>query len=314
MILKIKSAPRSFLLATFASLISTAASAALIPAEFINSVVALGEAPPGDPGQPVTDRWITRGTGFFYGYLVKNDPSPERREYELYLVTAKHVVTGYRSSSPSDLKIRINPNKPGSRGEVFSISYQPKPGESTWFFHPNTQIDIAAVRINHQLLKERDSQFAFFTNDQTSADRTKMRDLEVSAGDGVFVLGFPMNMAGAQKNYVIARQGSIARVNEMLDQASTTFMLDAFVFPGNSGGPAILKPELTSLSGTKNHPQALLIGLITSFHPYHDLAISQQTGRQRIIFEENSGLAEVLPVDFIDEAIQAWRSKHSSVN
>ena len=73
----------------------------------------------------------------------------------------------------------------------------------------------------------------------------------MSAGDGVFVLGFPMNLAGVQRNHVIARQGVIARVSEMLDGASQTFMIDSFVFPGNSGGPVVLKPDVAAIGETK---------------------------------------------------------------
>jgi hypothetical protein len=38
-------------------------------------------------------------------------------------------------------------------------------------------------------------------------------------------------LAGLQRNYVIVRQGVIARISEMIEGASTTFMRDAFVFP-----------------------------------------------------------------------------------
>ena len=63
----------------------------------------------------------------------------------------------------------------------------------------------------------------------------KISTLEISAGDGVFVLGFPMELTGEQRNYVIVREGVIARLNEMKDRVSITFMIDSFVFPGNSG-------------------------------------------------------------------------------
>jgi hypothetical protein len=116
-----------------------------------------------------------------------------------------------------------------------------------------------------------------------------------------------MNLAGVQKNYVIVRQGVIARIAEMLDGISNTFMIDTLVFPGNSGGPVVLKPEMFAIDGTKPQTNANLIGVVTSYRPYTDIAISPQTGRPRIVFEENSGLAEVLPIDYVDETINAWR-------
>jgi len=96
----------------------------------------------------------------------------------------------------------------------------------------------------------------------------------------------------------------------MLDGASPTFLLDAFVFPGNSGGPVILRPEVTSIQGTPSNLSAYLIGMVLSYHAYSDTAVSAQTGRPRITFEENSGLSDALPVDYIDEAITSWIARH----
>jgi hypothetical protein len=79
-------------------------------------------------------------------------------------------------------------------------------------------------------------------------------------------------------------------------------LIDALVFPGNSGGPVITRPELTSIEGTKRQNNAYLLGVVRAYVPYQDVAISQQTGRPRIAFEENSGLAEVIPMDFRHQA------------
>jgi hypothetical protein len=132
-----------------------------------------------------------------------------------------------------------------------------------------------------------------------------MRELGVSAGDGVFVLGFPMNQAGAQRNYVIVRQGAIARLSEMMDGASSSFLLDAFVFPGNSGSPVFSRPQSESIEGTKSQNAAWLLGIVIEYEPYTELAFSAQTKRPRVEFEENSGLAVVLPVDSIEQTIKA---------
>ena len=95
----------------------------------------------------------------------------------------------------------------------------------------------------------------------------------------------------------------------MLDHASRTFLIDAFVFPGNSGGPVVLRPEISAIQGTKNQSTAYLIGIVLSYMPYIDAAFSLQTHRTRVTFEENSGLAEILPTDYIDAAIKAYREK-----
>ena len=44
--------------------------------------------------------------------------------------------------------------------------------------------------------------------------------------------------------------------------------------------------------------------MVLAYRSYVDVAVSPQTERPRVVFEENSGLADVLPVDYIDEAIR----------
>ena len=293
----------------FAGLVVTGipsqAAAALIPPAFLNAVVAIGgDRIVSQPGEPVRTAWQTEGTGFFYGYLVQDDPDATKRQYEVYLVTAGHVVRGHVGET---MAVRVNPSDLKAAGKSFTIPMKQPDGVPTWNFHPNLNVDVAILRISMQSLRSAGTEVEFFPNDQAAANKKKLSSLAVSAGDGVFVLGFPMNLAGLQRNYVIVRQGGIARIQEMLEGASATFMLDAFVFPGNSGGPVVLRPDVVSIQGTNAQNSAYLMGMVIDYKPYDDVAASLQTKQPRVIFEENSGLADVLPVDVIDEAIIAFR-------
>ena len=276
-----------------------AAHAALLPPRFVNSVVAIGNNVPNPDGQ---SRWVTEGSGFFYGYLVQDDPDPRKRSYEVYLITNRHVV-----ENKTDVNVRLNPKEPSDPGQVFPLPLLDARGNRTIFYHKDQNVDIAGARINWQLLLDRGIDVAFMTSDSNSADVSKLRDIGVSAGDGIFVIGFPMNLAGPQRNYAIVRPGAIARVADLIESASSVLLIDSHVFPGNSGGPVILQPSAIAISGTKSTDRAYLIGVVKDFIPYVDVAISPQTRRPRVSFEENSGLAEVVPVDRINEAIKAWR-------
>ena len=117
----------------------------------------------------------------------------------------------------------------------------------------------------------------------------------------VFVLGFPLALVGDRSNYVIARQGIIARIQDWYDQAANSFLIDASIFPGNSGGPVLAKPALYTY-GTA-FTSAMLIGVVSGYVPYNDIARSDQTGHPILSYAENSGLAVVVPVDAIDETI-----------
>jgi S1-C subfamily serine protease len=123
-----------------------------------------------------------------------------------------------------------------------------------------------------------------------------------------------MGISGtAQRNYVIARQGSIARISDVLDGASTTFLIEAMVFPGNSGGPVVNVISNNCLQGTKAQTRTYLVGIVRAYLPYTDVAVSQQTGQPRMVSQENSGLAEVVPVDYINETIAASRRPNGAL-
>ena len=123
-------------------------------------------------------------------------------------------------------------------------------------------------------------------------------------GSGRFALGFPLGLIGEKRSYVIVRQGIIARIRDYLSGSTKEFLIDTSIFPGNSGGPVVIHPELTAIEGTKTIDRASLIGIVSSYVPYNDIAISQQTKRPRIIFEENSGLASVVPIEYALEVIE----------
>ena len=107
-----------------------------------------------------------------------------------------------------------------------------------------------------------------------------------------------MGISGKSRNFVIARQGIIARVDEEV-LGERFFYIDASAYPGNSGGPVTNKPEIMSTTGTQHNASAGLIGVISSGETYSDIAISQQTGKARIVFTEQTGLVRVVPTELI---------------
>ena len=47
------------------------------------------------------------------------------------------------------------------------------------------------------------------------------------------------------------------------------------------------------------------MGIIGSYIPYEEIAVSVQTGHPRVVFEENTGLARVWSVEFIKEIMES---------
>ena len=112
-------------------------------------------------------------------------------------------------------------------------------------------MDIAAIPVNFKLLTDRGMQVAFFTGDFHVAMIGKTRELGISEGDFVYVLGFPLGLIGGERNIVVVRGGTIARIGDTLAGGSQGRLLDAFIFPGNSGSPVVSKTEALVIKGTQ---------------------------------------------------------------
>ncbi|NMC80335.1 MAG: trypsin-like peptidase domain-containing protein [Chloroflexi bacterium] len=261
---------------------------ALIPPFFLDCVVAIGFDTPKKTIQ-------YSATGFLYGKFISIEG--EHRKYRIFLVTNKHV---FEDSQIAWLRFNPEGNEPAKE---FQLSLVDGNMKRIWLAHPNPDIDLAIIGINVRILKEQNIHFSFFKSDEHIISRAQALELGVSEGDGIFVLGFPMGIIGEKRNFVIVRQGCIARIGDTLSGNSNEFLIDTSIFPGNSGGPVVSRPEIVSIQGTNVLSKAYLLGVVAGYVPYRDVAVSAQTQQTRIIFEENSGLATVVPIDFLVEIV-----------
>ena len=264
---------------------------ALMPPAFLNSVVAIGVAT--GNGQVTFN-----ATGFLYGHPSGEVDDQGNKTYRVALVTNRHVLEGAIAKKQS-LQARFN-TLTGSGANTYPIDTQER-----WAVHPDPKVDVAVVPIDTRKLEADGIEYAILLGDKHALSHEEARAGQISEGDGVFILGFPLRLAGKERNYAITRQGIVARVQPWLKGYDRTFLIDASIFPGNSGGPVFLKPELASIEGTKSNSHCSLIGMVSYYLAYREEAISKQTGLTRVIFEENSGLAAVVPHERIQEAIQA---------
>jgi S1-C subfamily serine protease len=262
---------------------------ALVPPFYFDCVVAIGQQLPDG-----NKNWI--GTGFLYGKFIEQREGSQK-SYKTYLVSNKHVF-----QDQNLVLLRFNPSD-DQPAKDYPTRLVNNDGMQLWTGHSNPEVDIAVIGINTKHLQAEGMKFHFFRSDEMVFTKAKLQEIETTEGDYVYVLGFPMGLVALDRQHVILRSGAIARIRDLFEGRSTDFIVDALVFPGNSGGPVVLKPEMVSIQGTRSNLEAGLIGVIKSYIPYQDIAVSQQTGRPRIIFEDNSGLSLVEPTDYIIETI-----------
>jgi hypothetical protein len=264
---------------------------ALLPPFCLHTVAAIGV---GD--DPSKRTWI--GTGFLFGDLITPGVADDQKVWRVWLITNKHVVKDLKA-----IYVKFN-SAVDPHSKDYAVPLVARNGKPYWVGHPKDEVDVVAISVPVALLKQEQRLFAFFRSEQNVSTRLMMQQNGVTEGDRVFVLGFPMGLVDPARQYVICRGGVVARVRDYIEGKTTDLLVDAIVFPGNSGGPVILCPTITAIEGTKAIARADLIGVVKSYVPYIDLAVSSQTRKPRIMFEENSGLAAVEGVDAILETVE----------
>ena len=261
---------------------------AIIPKFFLDAVVALGI-----DGADGKKYWI--GTGFIVGRKEIEDPKLST----YYIITNKHVI-----NNTNNMYVRFN-----SLGGTFVKDYRINlyDGDGTPMFsaHPHSETDVIAIQIQPQTLIDDKSIWGAFDLADHTLTLQQMKATGVTEGNLVYALGFPLGKVDIIKA-PICRMGCISRIMDAFIKCNEkpTYLVDAQVFPGNSGGPIVSRPEFLSIDGTQSNSSANLIGILSEYIPYQETLYSRQTGRSRMIQEENSGLTVVHPVDRIKEVVE----------
>jgi hypothetical protein len=207
----------------------------------------------------------------------------------IYLVTAKHAIVNTDTGEPTDEGLLAWYNlKPGGAFPR-SLDDLKKQGYG-WLFPEDSEVDLAMMP------------FAIIP---ATDDLVVIPEAMFAATDQLFetldllYVAYQPGTENPTKVSPVIRTGMLSRIND-----DGTYLLDGTAFPGNSGCPVFVKP-----SATRFGPQGItvggdtlafrFVGVIGSYIPYRDVAVSQQTGRARIEFEENTGLSQVWSVDHL---------------
>lgn len=222
------------------------------------------------------------GTGFIINTSKKHT----------VLVTAKHVVKDDKGKIRPNIAFRINTKSNTSKilnaktlvQHVPSIKYSVDQG---WFFSDSSDIACRFLYtpVDSDILAIPVVEFINYS--------------DINVASNILILGFPLGLRDEKYSKPIARSGIIARKDNL------EYLADAFIFPGNSGGPAIYVPLVKFGKGFNSQliNKEKLVGLVVSSISYKDIAISSQTKRPRVIFEENTGLCKIVPIEFLSEIL-----------
>ena len=244
------------------------------------------------------------GTGFLYARTDQyNSNNPEQYWQHgvtrMWLVTCAHVVDGI--TEKSRVHIEMNKEEAGKLehqvvgqwtkhlgwvarcsqlGAISTRSYSIRDAE----------VDVAVVELPPSIWADLDW-WAFPPKVHMTKAMMSVEDISsqpLNEGDGIFIVGFPTGYYEDAKNWPVVRQGVIAQFQPYLRGQAETFLIDGSVFPGNSGGPVVTKPQDLHIIGTNHIKSNALVGMVSG----HQLSK-----------QENADLGIVVPLDTINYVI-----------
>lgn len=241
-------------------------------------------------------------TGLLVGFLTETNDDPALRKYRIFLLTNRHVF-----NDQLRLWLRFD-KKDGGNTQRFPITLRDKDGIK-WLAHEKEYVDLAMLTISPEFLNANNIDWTFI-NEELFAYPENIPEIGLELGDSVFLAGFPLGISGTIRNFAIVRSGCIARLDQEIIESAGFFLLDATVFPGNSGGPVFSRPEPIGLTDTKAVNSVFLLGIISGYKIYQEVLYSHQSNPPTIagVTVENSGLATVVPMNFAKNIYESFLS------
>lgn len=200
------------------------------------------------------------GTGFLVIRRISG------KKGKVFLVTNKHVVhvDPHKRSEARFLTLYVNIRD--EKGDVTGTSLQAplvEGGQKLWRQHPNPNVDVLAVDVtslinSHPRLQNQGADYSFFATPDV------LKKEQITEGDEVFVIGYPLGLFHARIHSPLVRQGIIATkigtpiqirfrnsAGEWKRVEIPGFLVDAAIIPGSSGSPVVLKPIIGRKIGPK---------------------------------------------------------------
>ena len=231
---------------------------------------------------------LGHGTGFlFTDSLLGN-----------FLITNRHILRGRPL-----IFIRYNKAEFDVKEDRIRYHREPCPltdndGRPLWKGHPNSKVDVAAVRIGVPPDVSVNARLFDYP-------RFKYID-DVEVGEDVYFFGFPLGIVGRKGmgDFPILRSGIVSyksleltRIGDAIID-SAMFLIDGFSLAGNSGSPLLTR----AMGQTK----AKLIGIIRGHVPNVEHHV---VGADTITVKQNTGLAIAECADRIRETLEQFRTK-----
>lgn len=242
---------------------------------------------------------VPNGTGFFVG--VRNEESKEN--FNVYFVTAKHVLQDKTGNYHPEIVLRLN--KKNGDSDLIKL----KTEELGIIESPDKDVDIAVFNC---LPSQEKYDFKFIPNEMIS-NKELIEKHEIAEGDDVFFTGLFTAYLGQKKNQPIIRFGKVALMPEEKiewkekgkdPKLMDLYLLECQSFGGNSGSPVFfqLNPMRKPGQIVVGQQSVFLAGIMTgSFLNGSEIQVVQNA--PSLVSTQNIGIAAITPANKLHEIL-----------
>ena len=167
-------------------------------------------------------------TGFFY---VHKD--------NLYLITNRHVVISEVDNYfPDEIQLRLHMTPSDlSQNADYLVPLYDRNANPLWLQHPQygKEVDVVALPMDKDQISSR-----FFVKAFSESDHIP-QDMDISIGEDVIVMGYPLGFHDALHNLPIVRNALMATVYPVPFGGMPAVLIDARLHRGTSGSPVLTK-------------------------------------------------------------------------
>jgi len=223
----------------------------------------------------VENEWGEKGTGFLVARKI------EQEKIKVFLCTNKHVLNIKKELRDNATKVILHLNVKEVGGKILGKPYELAliwpDGGKRWKEHPETDIDVLVLDVTDLIvtLPDMEKKWADYS---LFVDTKVLSEQDITIGEEVMVVGYPLGFKQGDTNFPIIRQGIVASqigkkfIEESIDKDGNKksrvlrgFLIDGGVIPGSSGSPVILKPVTGRFVGNKivmGAAQPYLLGIV----------------------------------------------------
>ncbi len=199
----------------------------------------------------IENEWGERGTGFLVGRET------EKGIGQVLLCTNKHVLNKKKELREAASKIicYLNVKNNGDIiGKDFILGLIAPDGRKRYREHPDDNVDVLVFNITDLIIQypeieKKWCEYADFATDEILSSQ------EITIGEEVLVIGYPLGKKQGKTNFPLVRQGLIAsqigqqfieeeqdETGKIIEKKYRGFLVDGGFIPGSSGSPVVLKP------------------------------------------------------------------------